>query len=219
MGEVNLLRGLPERNRNIKARESAKTNDHVRISSQFDKIYFDGPREFGYGGYKYDGRWKPVAYDIVNHFDLKPGDKVLDVGCAKGFLVKDLLSLGIDAFGIDISRYAVLNCEPEVVGRLQIGSAEKLPFPDHSFNAVLSINTLHNLPRDLCLMALSEIERLSPSNSFVQVDSFKTKKQKEVFEAWVLTALTYGYPEEWLDIFDKAGYSGDYFWNIMYENL
>ena len=43
------------------------------------------PRKYGYGGYRYDGRWVPVAEDMVKHFDLKPGDRVLDVGCAKGF--------------------------------------------------------------------------------------------------------------------------------------
>jgi ubiquinone/menaquinone biosynthesis C-methylase UbiE len=112
-----------------------------------------------------------------------------------------------------------MNCEPEVVGRLQIGSAESLPFPDGSFDAVISINTLHNLTRNLCKTALSEIERLSDGQSFVQVDSYLNEKQKEVFEAWALTAQYYGYPTEWLDLFEIAGYSGDYFWTIMFEDL
>ena len=97
-------------------------------------MYWDGPREYGYGGYRYDGRWRPVARDIIAHFGLKPGMRVLDVGCGKGFLVKDLMleCPGLEAFGLDISHYALMHCEPEVVGRLHLGSAESLPFPDGS---------------------------------------------------------------------------------------
>jgi ubiquinone/menaquinone biosynthesis C-methylase UbiE len=215
MAEVELLRSLPKGKRNVKARETAKTEEHIRISLEYGEMYFDGPREYGYGGYSYDGRWQPVAQDIVDHFGLKPGDKVLDIGCAMGFLVKDLLAIGIDAYGIDVSEYALKNCEPEVVGRLQIGSAENLPFPDNSFDAVLCINSLHNLPRDLGKIALSEMQRLAPGKGFVQVDSYLTPEGKEVFESWVLTAYFYDYPEGWKKLFEEAGYTGDYYWTLI----
>jgi SAM-dependent methyltransferase len=178
-------------------------------------MYFDGPREFGYGGYRYDGRWKPVARDIVDHFGLKPGDRVLDVGCAKGFLVKDLLELGIDAFGVDVSEYALMHCEPETVGRLHLDSAEHLPFPDGSFDAVLAINTIHNLARSQCVIAAREIERLAPGKGFIQVDSYRTPEQKEIFESWVLTARFHDYPEGWVKLFAEAGYTGDWYWTII----
>ena len=215
MAEVELLTALPKGKRNVKARETAKTEEHIRISKKYDEMYFDGPREYGYGGYWYDGRWKPVAHDIVDHFRLKPGDRVLDVGCAKGFLVKDLLALGIDAFGIDISQYALMHCEPEVIGRLHLGSADNLPFPDDSFAAVLSINTIHNLSRERCKIALQEIQRLAPGTGFVQVDSYRTPEQKEIFESWVLTANFYDYPAGWVSLFKEAGYIGDWYWTII----
>ncbi len=215
MAEVNLLRSLPQGKRNVKARDTAKTEEHVRISREFGELHFDGPREYGYGGYRYDGRWRPVAKDIVDHFGLKPGDRVLDIGCAKGFLVKDLLELGIDAYGLDVSKYALMNCEPEVVGRLQIGSADDLPFPDGSFAAVLSINTIHNLERDGCVQAMRELERLAPGKGFVQVDSYHTPEQKEIFESWVLTARFHDYPDGWLRVFQEAGYTGDWFWTVI----
>ena len=199
MGEVELLRALPKGKRNIQARETTKTEEHIRVSREYGEMYFDGPREYGYGGYRYDGRWQPVARDIIEHFGLKPGDKVLDVGCAKGFLVKDLLAEGIDAFGLDVSKYALMNCEPEAIGRLQIGSCDDLPFPDGSFDAVLAINTIHNLDRDGCVRAVREVERLAPGRGFIQVDSYRTPEQKEIFESWVLTAKFYDYPEGWLD--------------------
>src|SRR5436189_1421332 len=108
MYEVNLLSRYPKTKRNITQRATEKTEEHIRISREYGEMYFDGPREYGYGGYRYDGRWQPVAKDIVDHFGLKPGDRVLDIGCAKGFLVKDLITLDIDAYGVDISRYALM---------------------------------------------------------------------------------------------------------------
>ena len=164
---------------------------------------------------RHNGRWQPVARDIVDHFGLKPGDKVLDVGCAKGFLVKDLLAEGIDAFGIDVSKYALMNCEQEAIGRLQIGSCDDLPFPDGSFDAVLAINTIHNLDRDGCVRAAREIERLAPGKGFIQVDSYLTPEQKDIFESWVLTARFHDYPDGWLKVLEEAGYTGDWYWTII----
>jgi ubiquinone/menaquinone biosynthesis C-methylase UbiE len=217
MAEVDLLRALPHTKRNIQRRKEAKDPAVVAISKQYGEMYFDGPREYGYGGYRYDGRWIPVAQDFVNHFGLKPGDRVLDIGCAKGFLVKDLLSVcpGLEAFGLDISEYALMKCEPEVVGRLHLGDATKLPFPDNSFAAVISLNTVHNLERGELITALKEIERVAPGRGFVQVDSYRTPEQKAIFEEWVLTAKFHDYPEGWIKLFKEAGYTGDYYWTII----
>jgi ubiquinone/menaquinone biosynthesis C-methylase UbiE len=217
MAEIDLLRALPKSRRNVAARSHAKTEEHIRVAREYGQMYFDGPREYGYGGYRYDGRWRPVARDMIQHFGLKAGDRVLDVGCAKGFLVKDLMleCPGLEVFGLDVSDYALKNCEAEVIGRLHLGSADHLPFPDGSFAAVISLNTLHNFDRDGCRTALREIERLAPGRAFVQVDSYRDPAQKAVFEDWVLTARFYDYPQGWLDLFTEAGYSGDYCWTII----
>lgn len=215
--QVDLLRGLPRSRRNVQARKDGKSAEVVRISSEFGEMYFDGPREYGYGGYRYDGRWLPVARDIIDHFALKPGDRVLDVGCAKGFLVKDLLSEcpGLEVFGIDVSTYALTHCEPEVIGRLHRGSAVDLPFPDNSFDAVISINTAHNLDRAGCVTALKEMQRLAPGRGFLQVDSYLTPEQRDLFEDWVLTARFHDYPDGWRAVFEEAGYTGDFHWTIL----
>lgn len=217
MNEFNLLAKLPRGKRNVAAREEAKTDEIVRISREYGELYFDGPRAYGYGGYRYDGRWIPVAEDIVRHFNLKPGDRVLDVGCAKGFLVKDLLKVcpGLEAFGLDISEYALKHCETEIIGRLHLGCATHLPFPDGSFAAVISLNTIHNLVRADCILALKEIERLAPGRSFVQVDLYRTPQQRTVFMDWVLTAKHHDYPEGWISLFKEAGFTGDYYWTLI----
>ena len=216
MAEVNLLAKLPHTRRDIKARATAKTPEIVALSKQFGREYFDGPREYGYGGYRYDGRWIPVAKDIIAHFGLKPGDRVLDVGCAKGFLVKDLMKAcpGLEAFGLDISEYALMHCEPEVVGRLHLGSCDRMPFPDRSFAAVISINSIHNFDRAGCIRALKEVQRLSGGRAFVQVDSYYNEEQRRIFQDWVLTANFTDYPDKWVEVFMEAGYTGDYYWTI-----
>jgi len=216
MSEINLLFRYPKAKRNVAARVSRK-EENRRVALQFGREYFDGTREQGYGGYHYDGRWIPVCEDIVAHFGLQAGDRVLDVGCGKGFLVKDLMKVcrGLEAFGLDVSEYAVTHCEPEVVGRLHLGNATRLPFPDRSFAAVISINTVHNLGRAQCVRALAEIERLAPGRGYVQVDAYRNDAERKVFEDWMLTARTYGRPEDWMEILREAGYTGDYYWTIL----
>ena len=217
MAEIDLLRALPRIKRNIQKRKEAKDPAVVAISRQYGEMYFDGPRDYGYGGYRYDGRWLPVARDIIAHFGLEAGMRVLDVGCAKGFLVKDLMLAcpGLEAFGLDVSLYALMHSEKEIIGRLHLGTAEKLPFPDNSFDCVLCLNTVHNFPRPRAIKVMQEIQRISGGRAFEQVDSYHTPEQKEIFESWVLTADFYDYPQGWVELFKEAGYTGDYYWTII----
>jgi SAM-dependent methyltransferase len=217
VAEVNLLRGLPQTKRDIRQRGEAKSANVIAEARTYGELYFDGPRDYGYGGYRYDGRWLPVAHDIITHFGLRAGMRVLDVGCAKGFLVKDLMTAcpGLEAFGLDISHYALMHCEPGLVGRLHLGSADALPFPDNSFDCVISLNTIHNFDRGGAAKALGEIQRLSPGRAFVQVDSYRTAEQKDLFESWALTARFHDYPRGWIALFDEVGYTGDHYWTIV----
>lgn len=213
--EIDLLRSIPRPKRNLSERSQLRSPEVIRESKRYGRMYFDGPREYGYGGYKYDGRWQSVAREIVEHFGLSPGDRVLDVGAAKGFLVKDLVDLGIDAYGADVSEYAVVNCHPDVVGRMHVATADHLPFRDGSFAAVLAIDVIHNLPRERAALALREVQRLARDNAYVRVDSYLTPEQKRIFEGWVLTAEFHDYPQGWLELFREAGYTGDYSWTII----
>jgi ubiquinone/menaquinone biosynthesis C-methylase UbiE len=215
--EVELLRSLPKTKRNIEKRAEEKDEAVIAISRQFGREYWDGDRKYGYGGYRYDGRWRTVARDVIEHFGLKRGMRVLDVGCGKGFLVKDLMleCPGLEAFGLDISRYALMNCEKEVIGRLHLGDAVSLPFPDGSFDCVISLNTIHNLAREQAVLAMREIQRLSGGRAFVQVDSYRTPEEREIAVSWIITARFHDYPEGWLKVYAEAGYTGDYYWTII----
>jgi ubiquinone/menaquinone biosynthesis C-methylase UbiE len=90
-----------------------------------------------------------------------------------------------------------------------------MPFPDGSFSAVTAINVVHNLERDECIQAVREIERLAPGRGYIQVDSYRTPEEEEIFLSWVLTAKTHYNPEGWRQLFAEAGYTGDYSWTII----
>lgn len=217
MVQIDLLRSLPAAKRNIQKRAEAKDPAVIAIAKQYGELFWDGPRDYGYGGYHYDGRWRPVARDIIAHYGLKPGMKVLDVGCGKGFLVNDLMleCPGLEAFGLDISLYAITRAPELAIGRLHLGTAERLPFPDAAFDCVVSLNTIHNFPRNRAKIALQEVQRVTKGPAFVVVDSYHTPEQKELFESWVLTAEFHDYPAGWLDLFAEAGYRGDWDWTIV----
>jgi len=214
--EVNLLWRYPSAKRNIGARLAIKEENRA-AALKFDREYFDGTREQGYGGYRYDGRWQKIARDMVEYWDLKPGMKVLDVGCAKGFLVKDLLAAcpGLQVYGVDISHYGLTHAEAEAKGRLVRASCEALPFPDRSFDAVIGINVIHNLPHEQCLKAIREIERLAPGRGYIQVDAYRSEDERALFLEWMLTCKCFDTPEGWRRRFAKAGYTGDYYWTIL----
>ena len=215
MPEINLLARYPKSARNLAARGEAQSAENIRIAREYGREYFDGSRDTGYGGYRYDGRWQAIAHDMIAHWGLKPDARVLDIGCGKGFLVKDLRALWVDAYGLDISEYALMNCEPEVVGRLHLGNCTALPFPDRSFDAVIAINVIHNLERTQCFRALREIERVGRGRAYVQNDSYRTPEEREIFLSWVLTAKTHFYPNGWKQLYDEAGYTGDFGWTFI----
>jgi SAM-dependent methyltransferase len=218
MPQIDLLDALPKTRRNVAAPRSASAENRA-AARRYGPEYFDGNREQGYGGYRYDGRWQPVARRIATHYGLRPGDRVLDVGCAKGFLARDLAAAvpGLIVVGLDISEYALRNGHTDMHGRLVRGSADQLPFADGSFACVLAINVLHNLERMACQQGLRELARVvnHPQHIYVQVDAYRDETERALFENWVLTAHTYGTPDFWLALFAETGYQGDYNWTVI----
>lgn len=215
--EIDLLRNYPRSKRNTSARADVITEEHKAIARQYGKEFFDGDRLFGYGGFHYNSRfWQPVVPDLVEHFDLKAGSSLLDVGCAKGFMLYDLMELvpSIELAGLDVSEYAIENAKEEVKPLLQIGSAEELPFDDNSFDVVMSVNTVHNLEEAQCAKALQEIDRVSRGKAFITVDAYRNDEEKERMLQWALTAKTIMHVDDWKQFFNDIGYQGDFYWFI-----
>ena len=166
---------------------------------KFDVEYFDGPRSQGYGGYVYDGRWKTISQKIIKKYNLSSFGNFLDVGCGKGFLMKDMKDINpkINVFGLDISQYAKDNSMESVKSNITIGNCCALPYEDNFFDASVAINTKNK------------------KNIFIQVDAYEDVQEKDLFEIWMLTAKTYLMPSEWLEVFDELDYKGDYFWTNL----
>jgi len=215
--EIDLLVNYPRTKRNVEDRGQNKTEEDRAVARKFGREFFDGARRHGYGGFNYHPRfWQPVVPTLQAHFGLKAGSSLLDVGCGKGFMLHDLAALipGITVKGVDISEYAIANAMEDMKPHVRVANARKLPFPDKSFDVVISINTIHNLEREYCGTALREIERVSRKGSFVTVDAYRDDAQKERMHAWNLTGLTIMHVDEWVVFFREAGYTGDYYWFI-----
>lgn len=182
------------------------------LAKKWDFDYWDGDRKICYGGYKYmPGRWAPVAESIVKHYGLKAGDKVLDIGCGKGFQLFELLKAcpGLEITGIDISDYAIANSPEEIRDRLQVGNANNLPFKDKEFDFAFSITTLHNLHCYDLDKALREMERVG-KNKYLCVESYRTEEEKANLLYWQVTCEAFNTPEEWDWWFKQTGYTGDH---------
>jgi protein-L-isoaspartate(D-aspartate) O-methyltransferase len=191
----------------------------AEVAIRYGKEYWDGDRKYGYGGYKYDGRWRTVADDMIAHYGLKDGDKILDVGCGKAFLLYEFSRAlpGSVVAGLDISSYAVENAKEEMKPFLAVGSAVELPYPDDSFDFVYTITTLHNLYNYELKRAVQEIERVGKGKKkHIIIESYRNEREKANLLYWQLTCRSFYTPQEWEFLFDQWGYTGDYSY-IVFE--
>lgn len=191
------------------------TNDKVgcsKVARRYGKDYWDGDRRYGYGGYRYDGRWEAVARKLTERYGLKDNARILDVGCGKGFLLYEFKKLLPEARirGFDISQYAVENAKQEIKDNLFVHKAQQAyPFKDKEFDLVISITTLHNLCINELKSALQEIERVG-INKYITMESYRNEEELFNLQCWALTCELFFRPEEWVWLFKEFGYKGDY---------
>lgn len=217
MAEVNLLDLYPRSKRPIEERGKLITEEHRKVARQFGREYFDGDRLYGYGGYSYHPRfWQGTVKRFRDYYKLAKDAGVLDVGCAMGFMLHDFKELmpNLTIAGIDISEYGIEHTIETVKPFLRVGNAKELPYEDSSFDLVISINTIHNLPLEECKQALREIQRVTRQHAFVTMDAWRTEEERQRLMKWNLTALTYMHVDDWRKLFAEVGYTGDYYWFI-----
>jgi len=212
--EINLVTSLhTSTKRDYLARMIDNKVEAMIIAKKYGRDYWDGDSRYGYGGYKYiPGRWKPVAEALIHRYRLKPGSKVLDVGCGKGYLLYEmqLLEPQLEIYGVDVSEYGLSNMHPDMKGDFRLAKAqERLPFEDKEFDLVISLGTFHNLHIYELEVAVSEVERVGKAG-YIMVESFRNELEMFNLECWALTAESLMDTDEWLWMYKKFGYSGDY---------
>ena len=181
-------------------------------AKEYEFDYWDGDRRFGYGGYKYDGRWKPVAQQFIDHYKLKPDAKILDVGCGKAYLLHELKLLLPDAevIGFDISKHGLADA-PEAIRPhlMRYRAQDRYPWGDKKFDLVISLGCLHNLRVFELQTALSEIERVG-KQKYVMLESYRSELELFNLECWALTCESFFDTAEWIWLYEHFGYTGDY---------
>ena len=184
----------------------------MKVARIYGKDFWDGDRRYGYGGYKYDGRWETVARQLISFYGLKKDARILDVGCGKGFLLYELKKLLPEAkvAGFDISQYAIENAKEEIKSDLFIHKAQdKYSFGNKEFDLVISLTTLYNLPVPELKQALQEVERVG-KHKYITLESYRSVEELFNLQCWALTCETFLSNDVWVWLFNELGYTGDY---------
>jgi len=181
-------------------------------AKEYEFDYWDGDRRFGYGGYKYDGRWKVVAESLIKTYDLKDGAKILDVGCGKAHVLYELKLLlpNAELVGFDISHHGIGDAPERIRDSLFLYRAQDAyPFGDKYFDLVMSMGCLHNLRLFELKSALHEVERVG-KNKYVMLESYRNGLELFNLQCWALTCESFFDTGEWIWLYNNFGYTGDY---------
>jgi SAM-dependent methyltransferase len=213
MEEINFLAAL---HNSTKRNYVGRVVEHdkaacAQVASQWGRDYWDGERQYGYGGYRYDGRWRVVAEQLVKHYAITADHRILDIGCGKGYLLYELTQVvpGLQVNGIDISVYAIENAKPEIKSQLKVGTATDLSFDANSFDFVYSLNVFHNFPVFDLKAAVDEMRRVGKQNHYICVESYRNEQEKVNLLYWQLTCASFYSTEEWKWLLRQWGYDGD----------
>ncbi len=180
---------------------------------ELGKDYYDGNRLNGYGGFKYDGRWLKMLPKIIKKYKLTKNSKVLDLGCKKGFLLKDLNILlpGIKTVGIENHAYALkksVKCQSKLIQ----SEYYKIPYKNKHFDFVIAFNSLYMYNLGDVIKSLKEIERVS-KKSYIVLASGENDKERNKFYKWTLIGTSILLQKEWKKLFKDIGFKGDYYFS------
>lgn len=202
---------------------AARGSIHNRIIASYRGVaFYDGARDSGFGGMKYDGRWAPVARAMAEHYELGVPDSmqglagagsVLQVGTDKGYLLEEFRKFGIGVRGTDVSKYAIDSAPAGLHGLIEQAFPYNLPFGDGAFDLVICAGPVYCLTLEDAIRCLKEIQRVGRGKSFITLGAYDTEDGYWLFRAWTLLGCTILSKADWLEVMEHAGYTGDYRFN------
>jgi len=220
MREFNALRDYPEPVNPRYVGPNIRTIKNRIEASYRDHRYYDGDRNSGYGGFKYDGRWKKIMDSIARDYGLADNSALLQIGCEKGFLLHDFHEKfpAMKIRGIEVSDYAIANSMPSIKRYIVNSQFSKLPFNDHEFDFVIAIGVVYTLTLRDAITCLKEIQRVGKGKSFVTLGAYKDERGERMFRDWSVLGCTILHVDDWVEVLKEAGYTGDYYFKTA-ENL
>lgn len=222
MREFNALRCYPQPKEPRYVGPRLRTIKNKIIASYRDERYYDGDRNNGYGGFRYDGRWKKIVESMCEDYGLTKDSVLLQVGCEKGFLLHDFKERfpNMKIRGTEISDYAIANSMPLAKPYIVKSDFTKLPFEDREFDFVIAIGVVYTLNLRDAISCLKEIQRVGKGKSFVTLGAYRDERGARLFKYWTLLGATILHVDEWIEVLKEAGYTGDYcFFTAEYLNL
>ena len=181
----------------------------MEIARKFEFDYWDGDRKYGYGGYHYHSKyWNNVVIDFMNYFGLNSSSSLLDIGCAKGFMVYAMSLLGKDASGVDISEYAIGASIPQVKDKLSlINSPDEI---SGHYDLLMAKDVLEHVPYDI-LPGMLKTFRTKCSKILVAVPLGENKKFRIRQYEMDVTHIIREPEEFWLKALGDAGFKIKFF--------
>jgi len=215
MREFNVLSGYPEPTTPRVVHPNIRTIHNRIVASYRDEAFYDGERNDGYGGFKYDGRWVPIAKKIMAEYSLGEQSAVLQVGSDKGFLLHDFLEINpaLKVRGTEVSDYAIESTMPSVKSFIKKAPFTELPFADKEFDFIVAIGPVYSLNLPDAINCLKEIQRVGKGKSFVSLGAYETEEDFRLFRYWTLLGSTVLSKPDWVQVLEHVGYTGDYKFN------
>ena len=213
MREFNALRNYPQPKQPRYIGPNIRTINNKIIASYRDERYYDGDRKNGYGGFKYDGRWKKIVESMIKDYNLTEKTALLQIGCEKGFLLHDFHERfpTMKIKGTEISDYAIMNSMPLIKEHIIKTNFNKLPFKDNEFDFIIAIGVIYTLTLSDAISTLKEIQRVGKGKSFITLGAYQNSREEYLFRNWSLLSSTILHVDEWKEVLNEAKYTGDYY--------
>jgi len=206
-----------EKNKNLDRKKLLKTRNIRRkvTANKFGYEFYDGDRKNGYGGYKYDGRWKIFLKKIIKQYKLNKNSKVLDIGAKKGFFMHDLTLMvpGIKVYGIEDHRYPITKSKKTVKKKIKfVKSYCDMNYSKNYFDFVHAHNSIYRYSFKDFIKIIHVISKIS-KKSHITIPAYETNEERLKFLDWSLLGGIILTKKEWIQLFKIIGYNGDYYFS------